>query len=462
MIAPEKLKNNSKSGRLTSKDPNRDIKLGIWAYFLLIIFEGALRKWFLPGLATPLLIIRDPIALWVIMSAYTRGLLPSSPYMSIAVAIGAIGIFTSIIFGHGNLFVALYGARTLLIHFPLIFVIGKIFDREDVVKVGKVTLWMAIPMIVLVVLQFYSPQSAWVNLGVGGDESGAGFSGSLGFFRPPGTFSFTNGLTLFYSFVALYVLYFWLSSEKVNRFALLGATGALLISIPLSISRGLFFQVLVSVAFTVIAISRKPKYLGGMLQGAVGIIVVFLLFSKFEFVQTALGAFTARFEVANNTEGGVEGVLGDRYLGGMIRPLMESVNQSVFGYGLGMGTNVGSMLLSGKTTFLISEGEWGRIIGELGAVFGLVIIFTRISFAFKLAFTSYQWLAKGDILPWMLLSFGLMLQAQGGWAQPTSLGFCTLMGGLLLASFRHPAQKKDSVKKPISKVMQIRTNLTKA
>ena len=42
------------------------LKKGIWLYFLLLIFEGALRKWLLPGLATPLLVVRDPIAMFLL------------------------------------------------------------------------------------------------------------------------------------------------------------------------------------------------------------------------------------------------------------------------------------------------------------------------------------------------------------------------------------------------------------
>jgi hypothetical protein len=72
--------------------------------------------------------------------------------------------------------------------------------------------------------------------------------------------------------------------------------------------------------------------------------------------QTATGAFTSRFEVANEAEGGLEGVLIDRYLGGMIGAITE-VRDYFFGYGLGMGTNVGSMLLTGGQGFLISEGS---------------------------------------------------------------------------------------------------------
>jgi hypothetical protein len=47
---------------------------------------------------------------------------------------------------------------------------------------------------------------------------------------------------------------------------------------------------------------------------------------------------------------------------------------------------------------------------------------------------SYSQLSKGEILPWMLLSYGLLIFPQGGWAQPTALGFSILMGGLMLSS----------------------------
>ena len=39
------------------------LKKLFWAYFLLLIFEGALRKWVFPPLSGPLLLIRDPIGL---------------------------------------------------------------------------------------------------------------------------------------------------------------------------------------------------------------------------------------------------------------------------------------------------------------------------------------------------------------------------------------------------------------
>lgn len=39
----------------------------LWLYFWLLIFEGALRKWILPGLSSPLLLVRDPVALLALL-----------------------------------------------------------------------------------------------------------------------------------------------------------------------------------------------------------------------------------------------------------------------------------------------------------------------------------------------------------------------------------------------------------
>ncbi|MEJ8800533.1 hypothetical protein [Pontibacter sp. H249] len=412
------------------------LRRGVWLYFILLIMEGALRKWFLPGLATPLLIVRDPIALWLVLSVWQRGQLPLTAYVAGCVGIGVVGIFTAVFLGHGSIPVALFGARILLIHFPLMFVIGRIFTQADVIKLGRVTLMIAIPMAILTAMQFYSPQSAWVNRGLGGSEEGAGFSGAMGYFRPPGTFSFTNGLSLFFSFVAPFVFYFWIRSEKISKFILIGGTLALLASIPLSISRSLLFSVLVTMLFTVIGVAFKPKFLGRIIVACIGLIIALAALSQTSFFQTAFEAFTSRFETANSVEGGVEGVLVDRYLGGLIGQITGNADIPLFGYGIGMGTNVGSMLLAGKVKYLIAEGEWGRLIGELGLLMGMGMILLRLGFCAKVTWAAYTKLRSGDLLPWVLLSFGLLVIPQSQWAQPTALGFSTLIGGLIIASMR--------------------------
>ncbi len=41
----------------------------IWLYFVLLIAEGALRKWTIPSLSAPLLIVRDPLVLLIYVQA---------------------------------------------------------------------------------------------------------------------------------------------------------------------------------------------------------------------------------------------------------------------------------------------------------------------------------------------------------------------------------------------------------
>ncbi len=429
----------SNQNKGNSKSPDASlkwIKIAIWTYFFLLLFEGALRKWILPFLSTPLLVIRDPVAIYIIFITLRQKLIRLNMILIGVVAIGIAGIFTALSLGHGNLAVALFGARIFLVHFPLIFIIGRVFNKEDVIKMGKVLLWISVPMAILITLQFYSPQSAWVNRGVGGDLEGAGFSGALGFFRPPGTFSFISGTVAFFSIAACFIFYFLLNSKLINKILLYTATAGLLIAIPLSISRSLFFTVIVTLLFTIIAVSRNSKYFGRIFMGFLGMVVVFILLSNTKAFQTATKAFTARFESASETEGGLQGVLVDRYLGGLIGALQNSSEQPFFGYGIGMGTNAGSMLLQGKVTYLISEGEWGRLIGELGPIMGLAIIFFRIQLSYLIGVASYKKIAEGNLLPWILLSYVLLNIPQGQWAQPTNLGFSVLAGGLAIASLR--------------------------
>ncbi|MEO7312941.1 MAG: hypothetical protein ABIX01_21325 [Chitinophagaceae bacterium] len=420
------------------------LKKGIWIYFLLVLFEGALRKWVLPGLSTPLLLVRDPIALFLVIKMINRKMLPSNGYITGMALLGIVGTVCTLLFGHGNLGVALYGARIFLIHFPMIFIMGKVLDREDVLRIGRFIVWLSLPMTVLIALQFYSPQDAWVNRGVGGNMEGAGFSGALGFFRPPGTFSFTNGNTLFYSFLAPFIFYFWLNPKLINRLILIAATICLFASISFSISRSLFFQVIITLIFATLAIARKPQYLGKMIIAYIAGSLLFIALSQTSVVQTSIEAFTSRFEGAVEHEGGLQGTLGNRYIGGMLEAVAGSPGSPFFGYGLGYGTSVGGTLLQGKEGLQISEDEWARMIGEMGPLMGLIAVFLRVGLSLNMAMRSYKKLAIGDLLPWMLLSFGLINVMQGQWAQPTSLGFGIVIGGLLMASLNDEKQRDQT------------------
>lgn len=421
-----------------SQEPHADIKKAIWAYFLLVIFEGAFRKWVAPGLATPLLIIRDPIVLWVLVQAIQRRLLPTNGYIVSMWLVSIVSFFLALLLGHGNIGVALFGIRITMFHFPFMFVMGSVLSREDVIKIGKATLLIAIPMTLLIGLQFYSPRTAFVNLGVGGIIED-GFTGANGFSRPPGTFSFTSGNSLFFGLVACYVFYFLLEPKEIKRYLLLSGTIALVIAMPLSISRSLFSEVLVSLAFTFVVLFRRPKYFGKFFAAIVFSAGSLFVLSKLSFFATATEALTSRFDAAASGSEGGNAFLAfcDRLFGGIAGAIIQSSNLPLFGLGLGMGTNVGAILLTGESIFLISEGEWGRVIGEQGLFLGAVVILTRVAFTIDVVKQSYKKMVKkGDVLPWMLLSYAFLTLSQAQFGQPTALGFSTLIGGLLLAALR--------------------------
>lgn len=120
----------SSGGTSDAEKRLRHLKTWVWAYFLLLIFEGALRKWFLPGLSTPLLIVRDPIAIYLLLQSMRYGIFKPGVYIYALWILTSIAFLTTLIFGHGDPTVAIFGARIFLLHFPLMFVISCVFDHD--------------------------------------------------------------------------------------------------------------------------------------------------------------------------------------------------------------------------------------------------------------------------------------------------------------------------------------------
>jgi hypothetical protein len=104
------------------------------------------------------------------------------------------------------------------------------------------------------------------------------------------------------------------------------------------------------------------------------------------------------------------------------------------GAGIGLGTNVGAKLTTGERSFLIAEGEWGSVIGELGPVLGVILLMARLGLAFVMLRVAVFQSLKKNTLPLILCSSALPAVILGGTAQPTSLGFLVVSCGLVLAA----------------------------
>jgi hypothetical protein len=106
------------------------------------------------------------------------------------------------------------------------------------------------------------------------------------------------------------------------------------------------------------------------------------------------------------------------------------------GWGLGLGTNVGTHFLVGGTGFLLSENEWTRLLYEMGPVFGLAYIFWRTALTARLGYLGFVALRRGTTLPLLLFSSGFPALLNGQLGQPTTLGFAVVLCGLCLASMQ--------------------------
>ncbi|MBK0368799.1 hypothetical protein [Flavobacterium agrisoli] len=420
------------------------IKIAIWLYFLLWIFEGALRKWILPGLATPLLVVRDPIALFIIFRAIQMKVKFINSFLIFSSLFTILSLIVTLTFGHGNLFVGIYGARIMLVNFPLIFIIGSVFNKEDVLNIGKFLLAVNILMTIIVYLQFNSPETSFVNVGVGGEGTSGFEAGAMGHYRPSGTYSFISGLTGFYTAVSVFVFYFWISKDYCNKFLLFTSTLVLIIALPLTISRGTVVAVLLVGLFATVASTSNFKMFFKFIFIVVLLVITFLYLQEYSSVfRLSTEVFMARVDNANKSTPG--GSLQDsilmRALDDLTKPIQELFSKSFFEGNLGKGTNVGSQLLVGKSTFLISENEFGRLAGEQGIILGGSMIVLRIVFAITLAIKSWSLPNEERLLPFTLCGAACIAILQGQWQYPSVLAFGIIMAGLTTV----PLSKKENL-----------------
>ena len=406
------------------------LKRLLWCYLAMWVCEGALRKWIFPGLATPLLVIRDPILLLMYAMALQKGVFPRSLFMPFIAGLSVVAVAFSLIGSRAPLLVQMYGYRADFLHLPLIFLIPNLFDRDDIRRVGKWALLVALPMSFLVLLQFKAGPGARVNVGVGGE--GTMLDAGFGHIRASGTFSFTNGLTDFTACCSAFCLYGLLTPRAYPRLLQWASLPALAGLILLSASRGVVGMVSV-VFMTIILISlMQPRYLAPTTKILAVCVLGTLLVGSVAVFQDGLEVFAYRFGNATNVQKGFVG----RFFESFLVPFQLFDRVDFYGVGLGMGTNVGAGLLyEGERKFLFAESEMGRVMFESGPVVGPAFLVLRAVIMFYMFGRALGTLRRGAH-PLAMLLFGacavdLML---GQFGQATTLGYVTIACGLCLAA----------------------------
>ena len=409
-----------------------------WLYVMLLIFEGSLRKWVLPGYANLLLVIRDPVVFAIYFLAFRKGLMSRDPWILSIAVLSAVAFGASFLASTPRLIVPMYGWRANFLHIPLLFLLPKFLQREDVLSIGKAVLLIAMPSAVLMAYQFLSPRDSWINTTAGG--VGFQIDNSAGGIRPAGTFSFITGPVFYYSLVAAFVGHGLLKKGQIPLWLVFGSLMATLVAASVSGSRSMVGGMVVVGLFGLVGMICHPPTLARSYRVIVLGGAAMLVVRTLDIFRKGGDAFARRIEVASSGQEGSQVYLLTKRMFETFYVPLEGI--SVFGQGLGLGTNVGASMVAGTTGFMLAESEWSRIMMESGLLVGGLFLCYRVAVCVLLAMVGLRAAKKGDMLPMLLAGSGFMLMLNGQLGPPVCGGFIAVCCGLSLAAAAHPPVEK--------------------
>jgi hypothetical protein len=412
----------------------------IWLYFWLLIFEGTFRKWILPQYSDILLVVRDPVVIAIYLTALKAKVFPRNKFVIWLGVIAILSWLVSLVVLEPYLslkpliLVTGFGFRSNFLHLPLIFVMAKVFDLEDVKSLGWWVVVGLIPMCVLLAIQFNAAPDAFINRTAGLGETMQITAGG-GKIRPPGTFSFVSGVIFYAALSAAFLLYGALTRGVYRNWLLYGAGLALVVTIGVSGSRSVLLAVLVVLASLLAIILIRPSAINQFGRNLLIVVVVLLIAVRLPFFKEGVQILSDRFTAAaEETDKTIAGGLLERMASGFSEGILLVGRAPIGGYGLGIGTNGGAKFLTGRFMFLLTEGEWGRVVLESGPILGVAFLAWRTILTIYLGIFSFRHLKRGEILPIMLYCAGFLSLLNGQFGQPTNLGFACFVCGLCLAA----------------------------
>ncbi len=450
----------------TAERARRRIVSLVMLVYLLLIFEGALRKWLLPSFGQLLFFIRDPFVLWIYWLAARNGFIPrGQPLLIAGIAFGVTTVFWLGLQAAGPAsgvpqwpLLAAYGWRNYFLYIPLPFIISLTFLRQDLHRLIKVSLALAIPIALLVLLQFRAAPDAPINVGFGGlSQQFRGLGIDENHTRPMGTFTSDVGQKQFVVSCVAMLLSLWIA-PKARRFLkpwqLMAATFAVLSCLAVSGSRG---SVLASgvVTFAAVGSSAVLRGKGGSMRAfLLPLIIVAAAVLLYPIVfPDGYAAFMGRWNIAAEVESQSYhyGLVGRTFLS-LIDFVYLLGETPLVGYGLGFAGNATAVLgitIPGLNSW--AESDWARHIVDLGPLLGIAFMVYRITLVFWLM--KMAWIGarrSGDPLPLLLLAyFALDLMYGQVTGHGTINGYVWIFSGLCLAACRtSDARESASVARP--------------
>jgi hypothetical protein len=376
--------------------------VAVWAFrrwrqavqlaMVLLIFEGAIRKWMFPGSQDLVYFAKDVVLVGAYLGFFRdrsrlRQRPPPLPILNallvMSIAWGLLEIFNPRL---PNLLVGVFGFKAYFLYVPLLFVVPAAFSNDAALyRFLRRYALIAIPVGALAVLQFFAPSSSLLNTYARtSEEAYVATFGSSTFVRVTATFSFITGYTSYLLAATILILALLGAGRWKFRgqWLLFGALGMTLLGMLMTGSRGpVLMLILVLPLYWWLGVIRERG--GGAAFGrlilASALVWTFLVYAG----QDAINAFYGRAQGVSDVSGRIKSPL--------LSPLLLMPDAGFLGFGIGATHQTAAALAPSIMPYswlrgLLVEAESGRIMIELGPLGFLLVYFTRLYlsvFAFR-------------------------------------------------------------------------------
>ena len=419
--------------------------------FLIIIFDGSVRKYALPELEQYANFLRDPFVAWLYAVALTHGFIRRHWILTfglfLAVLASVLAVLQLLAGSNVSVSLLIFGFRQYFVLIPLPFIMSKVLRQHDLDRLFRLALWILIAMAPLMVVQVFSPRGSWVNIGRGLDVERFALLNFGEFVRAPGFFTAAMGPAYFLPFCGAILLSCWMlprDRRPCSTTLFLLAAGALCVALSVAGNRTAIvlslFVLLASIPAAILMVrssrSAPKSLIGIVLLCVVGLTVAALLFPD------QYDALYNRWSGANALTDAELGVSYGPFaiLARAVRDMLNVVDvisaTPLVGFGLGLGTNAATILIAADSFLPPAEPALSRHIIDLGPVVGVIFIVFRFVLATWLGMIAWRTSRQHhDPRAWMLYSVtGTILLTGLIHEQSTASGLVWYWIGLILAT----------------------------
>jgi hypothetical protein len=355
--------------------------------FVLMVFEGALRKWVFPWAQAQIYLVKDAI----LLAVYLGFILESRRTISSARRVGAIKaiLVVSFVFGALEVFnpnspsvlVGLMGLKAYFLYAPVAFILPYAFkSREHLFILIRRYIVMAIPVAVLGFLQIMAGPESSLNTYVSHSEDApallAHFGSTEDLVRTAGTFSYISGYTAFLGSVGFLAIGYNMAQGwrlKNNMMPLVALT--LVVGAMFTTGSRAPIYILLTTAPVILWLAATSRVLpGGTAMRFIFLVPIMALIA----VNVSPQAFQAFMERAAEADSASMRIFSpiDQTMGALS-------NAPALGIGIGT-THPSALTIMGAESAwwinedLLTEDEMARVTVELGLIGLLVTYVVRL------------------------------------------------------------------------------------